>query len=227
MPPERLLQGTLLIALYTIRSERHLAEQLRYNMIFHWFLEMDMVKAPFDAGTFSHNRERLMKHEAAERFFEEIRAMMRAKRLLSHEHFTVGGTMIDAWASTKSFKRKGSDNQTPPDDPGNPTIDFRGEKRSNDTHASTTDPESHRMRKGNGNGNGRKAKLSFMGHALMENRKGLIVDFRISEANGRAERAVALQMVEESIPSKRSITLGSERFQHRFCERFLSLNGNL
>ena len=207
VPPERLLKGTLLIALYTIRSERHLAEQLRYNMLFRWFLDMDMVEAPFDASTFSQNRERLMKHEAAERFFEEVVALMRSKRLLSHEHFTVDGTMIDAWASLKSFKRKDDDDPSPPDDPGNPTVNFRGEKRSNETHASTTDPESRLMRKGNG----KEAKLSFMGHALMENRNGLLVDFRISEANGRAERAVALQMIEESVSSKRRVTLGADR----------------
>jgi transposase len=208
VPPERLLKGLLLMALYTVRSERQLSEQTRYNMLFRWFLDMDMVEEVFDPSTFSQNRERLLEHEVATEFLQDTVAQAQRAHLMSRDHFTVDGSMIDAWASLKSFKRKdGSDKKPPPDDPGNPSVDFHGEKRTNETHASTTDPEAKLMRKGMG----KEAKLSFLAHALMENRNGLLVDFRVSEANGRAEREEALRMVGETLPGDRRITLAGDK----------------
>jgi transposase len=206
IPPERLLKASLLMALYTVRSERLFCEQLDYNLLFRWFLDMDMTEASFDHSTFSRNRERLLKHNLAGAFFAEIVQQARAARLMSDDHFTVDGTLIEAWASLKSFRRKdGSDNQ-PPDDPGNPTVNFHGEKRSNETHESSTDPESRLARKGNG----KEAKLSYAAHALMENRNGLVVDLRISEANGRAEPTTALAMLAD-VPTKGRITVAADK----------------
>jgi transposase len=215
IPPERLLKATLLMALYTVRSERSFCEQLGYNLLFRWFLDMDMVEPSFDHSTFSRNRERLIEHDVAKQFFGQVVRQARAAKLMSEEHFTVDGTLIEAWASLKSFKPKDAakndttkkDDQAPPDDPGNPTVNFRGEKRSNATHASTTDPEAKLMRKGNG----KEAKLSFSAHSLMENRNGLLVDLRIAEANGRAECEVALQMLDEELPGTRRITLAADK----------------
>jgi transposase len=209
VPPERLLKSMLLIAFYSVRSERQFCEQLRYNMLFRWFLDMDMVEDVFDASTFSQNRDRLLEHDVAGEFLRQVVAQAKGAHLMSRDHFTVDGTMIEAWASLKSFKRKDArdDDQSSPDDPGNPTVNFHGEKRSNETHASTTDPEAKLARKGAN----REAKLSFMAHALMENRNGLIVDFRVSEANGRAEREQALVMVERSVTGERRITLGADK----------------
>jgi transposase len=209
VPPERLLKSMLLIALYSVRSERQFCEQLQYNMLFRWFLDMDMVEGVFDASTFSQNRDRLLEHDVAGEFLRQVVAQARAAHLMSRDHFTVDGSMIEAWASLKSFKRKDAkdDDQPPPDDPGNPTVNFHGERRSNETHASTTDAEAKLARKGNQ----REAKLSFMAHALMENRNGLIVDFRVSEANGRAEREEALRMVGQTLIGERRITLGADK----------------
>ena len=209
VPPERLLKSMLLIALYSVRSERQFCEQLRYNMLFRWFLDMDMVEAVFDASTFSQNRDRLLEHDVAGKLLRQVVAQAQTAHLMSRDHFTVDWSMIEAWASLKSFKRtdEKADDRTPPDDPGNPTVNFHGEKRSNQTHASTTDPEAKLARKGNN----REAKLSFMAHALMENRNGLIVDFRVSEANGRAEREQALLMVGQTLVGERRITLGADK----------------
>lgn len=182
VPPERLLKGQLLIALYTIRSERQLGEQLQYNLLFRWFLDMDMLEPAFDASTYSRNRDRLMSHDVATAFFAAVRD--HAQDLMSQEHFSVDGTRIEAWASLKSFRRKGDD-----DDDNNRWGSFRGERRSNETHESKTDPESRLMRKGDG----QPAKLSFMGHALVENRHGLLVDLHVSTATGYAERTVAIE----------------------------------
>jgi transposase len=207
IPPERLLKASLLMAFYTVRSERLFCEQLGYNLLFRWFLDMDMTEASFDHSTFSRNRERLLKHDLAGAFFAEIVQQARRARLMSDDHFTVDGTLIEAWASLKSFRRKdGSDQQSPPDDPGNPTVNFHGEKRSNETHESTTDPESRLARKGNG----KEAKLSYAGHALMENRNGLLADIRISEANGRAEPQTALEML-ANVPTKGRITAAGDK----------------
>lgn len=207
IPPERLLKGSLLMALYTLRSERQLCEQLNYNMMFRWFMDMDMVEPSFNHSVFSKNRERLLKHDTAGVFFREVVDTARWQGLVSAEHFTVDGTLIDAWASLKSFKRKDSSPSDPPDDPGNPTVNFHGEKRCNDTHESTTDPEARLMRKGKG----KEAKLSFMGHALMENRHGLLVDLQISEANGTAERTVALDMLDANRAKERRATVGGDK----------------
>lgn len=202
VPPERLLKGMLLIALYSVRSERQLGEQLHYNLLFRWFLDMDMVEAPFDATAFTHNRDRLMEHEVGARFLALIVEQARRGRLLSAEHFSVDGTLIESWASAKSFRPKGDD-----DDDNNGWSDFSGKKRSNETHESKTDPEAKLWRKGRG----RESKLSYMGHALMENRNGLLVDFAVTEANGRAERDAAVAMLNASVPGGRRITLGADR----------------
>ena len=187
MPPERLLKASLLIALYSVRSERAFCEQLDYNLLFRWFLQMDLCEPSFDATTFTKNRERFLQFDLGQQLFDEVVGRAHERDLLSDEHFTVDGTLIEACASLKSFKRKdGEPPKTTDDDPGNPSVDFHGEKRSNATHQSTTDPESRLMKKGKG----KEAKLSFMGHALMENRNGLLVDFQITAATGTAERDV-------------------------------------
>ena len=201
VPPERLLKGQLLMALYSIRSERQLCEQLQYNLLFRWFLDMDMLESAFDATTYSQNRERLMKHEVAARFFAAVRDQ--AQDLMSREHFTVDGTLIEAWGSLKSFRPKGEDKD---DHDANGWGDFRGQRRGNDTHASTTDPEARLMRKGNG----QPAKLSYMGHALVENRHGLLVDLQVSAATGYAERDIARRMLEAADRAVRS-TVGADR----------------
>ena len=198
VPPERLLKSLLLIALHSIRSERQFCEQLEYNLLFRWFVDMDMLEAAFDASTFSKNRERLMEHEVAALFFATIREQ--ASALMSGDHFSVDGTLLEAWASMKSFRPKDDD-----DSDNNGWGDFRGQKRSNETHESKTDPEAKLMRKGNG----REAKLSFAAHALMENRNGLLVDLAVSEANGTCERETALSMLEEHAPS--GATVGADR----------------
>ena len=211
IPPERLLKATLLMALYTIRSERLFCEQLDYNLLYRWFLDMNMDEASFDHSTFSRNRARLIEHDVAKAFFHKVVEQARKARLMSDEHFTVDGTLIEAWASLKSFKRKDrsepKDGNPPADDPGNPSVDFHGEKRSNETHESTTDSEARLMRKSKGT----TARLSYSGHSLMENRNGLLVDFRIAQANGHAERETALQMVDESLPGRKRITLGADK----------------
>jgi len=213
VPPERLLKATLLMAFYTIRSERLFCEQLAYNMLFRWFLDMDNSEGPFDHSTFSQNRDRLLKHEVAGKFFAEIIAQARDRGLMSDDHFTVDGTLIEAWASLKSFKKK-EDSKSDDDSknggpwkPSNPDVNFKNETRSNETHQSTTDPESKLARKGNG----KEAKLSFCGNALMENRNGLIADFLILPATGMAEREAALQMLDRTVPGTKRITLGADK----------------
>jgi transposase len=207
IPPERLLKATLLMALYTIRSERQFCEQLDYNLLYRWFLDMDMTESSFDATVFTHNRTRLIAHDVAGEFFRAVVEQARAAQLMSSEHFTVDGTLIEAAASLKSFKKKDGDDTKPPDDPGNPSVDFHGEKRTNETHESTTDPDAKLMRKSNGT----TAKLSYSAHALMENRNGLLVDFQIDVADGLAERRMALAMLDESLPGNRRITLGGDK----------------
>lgn len=209
IPPERLLKATVLMALYSVRSERLLCEQLGYNLLFRWFLDMDMIEPAPDHSTFSRNRERLLGHDVAGEFFRGVVELARRERLMSDEHFTVDGTLIEAMASLKSFRPKGEDKDDGggPGDPGNRWVDFHGEKRSNETHESKTDPEAKLMRKGQG----KEAKLSFSAHALMENRNGLLVDFRVGEANGRAEREIALQMIDEALPGDGPITLGADK----------------
>ena len=207
VPPERLLKATLLMALYTVRSERMFCEQLDYNLLFRWFLDMDMVESSFDATAFSHNRARLLAHDVAGQFFRPVVEQARADNLMSHEHFTVDGTLIEAWASVKSFRPKDGGDPPAPDDRGNPTVNFRGEKRRNETHRSTTDPHARLARKGVG----KEAKLAYSAHALMENRHGLLVDFQLDSADGRAERRNALAMLDASLPGARRVTLGADR----------------
>lgn len=186
VPPERLLKSMVLIALFSVRSDVQFCEQLRYNMLFRWFLDMDLMEKPFDASTFSKNRDRLLKHEVADRFFAAVVEHAHAKDLLSREHFSVDGTLIEAWGSFKSFRPKVGDDQD-----NNGFVDFRGQRRKNDTHESKTDPDARLWRKGHSQG----AKLSHMGHVLMENRHGLVVDAEVTEASGTAEREAALEML--------------------------------
>jgi transposase len=210
IPPERLLKACLLIALYTIRSERQLCEQLEYNLLFRWFLDMSMEEEVFNPSVFAKNKERLMEAEVAKRFFEEVVAQARGARLMSADHFTVDGTLIEAWASMKSFRSKNekSKDRRPPDDPGNPTVDFHGEKRSNETHQSTTDPEARLAKKGKG----KEAKLAFSAHVLMENRNGLCANIHLVEATGIAEREQALAMIQaERNQGRQPKTLGADK----------------
>jgi transposase len=208
IPPERLLKSMVLMALYSVRSERLLCEQLGYNLLFRWFLDMDMIEPAPDHSTFSRNRERLLEHDVAGEFFRAVVEQARREKLMSDEHFTVDGTLIEAMASLKSFRSKNDkDDGKGRSDDGNRWVDFHGEKRSNETHESKTDPEAKLMRKGLG----KEAKLSYSAHALMENRNGLLVDLRVGEANGRAEREIALQMLDEALSGNRSITLGADK----------------
>jgi transposase len=206
IPPERLLKATVLMALYTVRSERQFCEQLNYNLLFRWFLDMDMTEQGWEHSSFTRNRERLLKHDVASKFFYAVVEQAKRERLTSSEHFTVDGTLIEAWASLKSFKNKDGVGKEPPDDPGNPTVDFRGENRSNDTHASTTDPEARLAKKSKG----KEAKLSYSAHALMENRNGLLIDFRVDQADGQAEWRNALTMLEQ-VAGARRITVGGDK----------------
>lgn len=209
IPPERLLKASLLMAFYSVRSERLFCEQLDYNILFRWFLDMNMDEPSFDHSTFSKNRDRLIAHDVGREFLATIVAQAKTHGLMSDEHFTVDGTLIEAWASLKSFRKKNenSEDRPPPDDPGNPSVDFHNEKRSNETHESTTDPESRLAKKGRG----KEAKLSYSQHALMENRNGLLVDLRIAEADGIAERQVALEMIEQRLPRTTRITVGGDK----------------
>jgi transposase len=207
IPPERLLKSMLLMALYSVRSERQFCEQLNYNLLFRWFLDMDMVEDSFVPTVFTHNRDRLIIHDTAGAFLRAIVEQARNAKLMSADHFTVDGTLIESWASLKSFKKKGDDDKTPPDDPGNPTVDFHGEKRSNDTHESTTDPDAKLARKGKG----KEAKLSYSAHALIENRNGLLLDLQMDVADGHAERRNALEMLDNNLPGQRRITVGGDK----------------
>lgn len=221
IPPERLLKSMVLMALYSVRSERLFCEQLDYNMLFRWFLDMNLEEKSFDHSTFSQNRDRLLQHDVSGQFFRGVVAEARTAGLMSDEHFTVDGTLIEAWASIKTFRRKDDDGQDPPDDPGNPTVNFRGEKRSNQTHQSTTDPEAKLARKGNG----KEAKLCYSGHALMENRNGLVVDIQIDEANGTAERTNAIEMLSKREGDKRITVAGDKGYDTKgFVEDCRRLN---
>lgn len=202
VPPEQLLKGSLLMALYSVRSERQFCEQLEYNLLFRWFLDMDMLEDAFDPSAFSHNRERLMEHDVAAQFFAAVRD--EGRELMSRDHFSVDGTLIEAWASRKSFRPKGEKAGA---NDNNGWADFRGQTCRNQTHRSKTDPEARLMRKGHS----QEAKLSFGGHALIENRNGLLVDLRISQATGYAEREVALEMLYPQRRRHGLITVGADR----------------
>ncbi len=204
--PERLLKATLLIALYSVRSDRLFCEMLDYNMLFRWFLDMELEEASFDHSTFSKNRQRLIEHDIAKRFFAGAVNEARAQRLLSDEHFTVDGTLIESWASFKSLKRK--DGEPPKSGPdGTGMVDFRGEKRSNATHESSTDPDAKLMRKGNG----QPAKLSFGAHALMENRSGLLIDVAITDSTLFEPKAAAPMLDRRRRAREGMKTLGADK----------------
>lgn len=205
--PERLLRALLLQVLYSVRSERLLMEQLEYNLLFRWFVGLNMDDRVWDATTFSKNRERLLRGEIAEEFFAAVLELARRKELLSDEHFTVDGTMVEGWASMKSFQPKDKTGRGPtdkPDDPGNPTVDFHGQKRSNETHQSTTDSDLRLFKKSDG----QAAKLAYQGHVLMENRNGLVVNAELTRASGTAERETALLLLGQ--PRKR-VTLAADK----------------
>jgi transposase len=203
IPPEKLLRAQLLQVLYSVRSERQLMEQLDYNLLFRWFVGLNMDDAVWDPTVFTKNRQRLLDGEVAMAFLERVVAQARRRGLLSGEHFTVDGTLLEAWAGLKSFKRKG-ETPRPPDDPGNPTVNFHGEKRSNDTHGSTTDPDARLARKGDT----REAKLSYAGHAVIDNRHGLVVNAVATPATGTAERDAAIEMA-SALPD--GATLGADK----------------
>lgn len=204
VPPEHLLKAMLLQAFYSIRSERQFCERLQYDLLFKWFLGLNIADPVFDHSTFSKNRDRLLEHDVAGAFFEAIRSEARRRHLLSSEHFTVDGTLLEAWASLKSVQPRDDDGEPPSGK--NPDVDFRGQRRTNDTHASATDPEALLARKGNG----QEAKLSYAGHVLMENRHGLIVDIMLTQADGRAERRAALEMLDRQERPQR-VTLGADK----------------
>jgi len=205
IPPEQLLRALLLQVLYTVRSERLLIEQLEYNLLFRWFVGLGMDEPIWDHSTFSKNRDRLLRGDIADAFFAEVLGEARTHGLLSDEHFTVDGTLLEAWASHKSFRPKDEDAPPPSGNPKNPAVNFRGERRKNDTHASTTDPDARLYRKGDG----QPARLVYMGHVLMENRSGLVVDTEVTPADGYGERHAALTMV-EAVPGDR-VTLGGDK----------------
>ena len=205
IPPEKLLRAQLIQMLYSIRSERLLMEEIDYSMLFRWFVGMNLDEPVWDPTVFTKNRNRLLEGDVAREFLAKVVGQAQAKGLTSDEHFTVDGTLIEAWASLKSFQRKDQKN-TPPDDPGNSTVDFHGEKRSNQTHESTTDPDALLARKGNG----KEAKLSYNGNLLMENRNGLIITTELFQANGTAERDAALVMLEQ-LPGEKGGDGGSRQ----------------
>jgi transposase len=206
VPPEQLLKATVLMALYSIRSERAFCERLNYDLLFKWFLGMRIDERAFDATTFSKNRQRLLDHEIADRFFALVVDQARLRRYLSSEHVSVDGTLLEAWASHKSFKPKGGPGGTPPAG-RNAEANFHGERRTNETHQSTTDPEARMARKSNATA----AKLSYAGHLLMEHRNALIVDIDLTEATGHAERDAALGMLGRQPPRARRRTVAGDK----------------
>lgn len=203
--PEKLLRAQMLQMLYSVRSERLLMEEIDYSILFRWFIGLNLDEEVWDATSFTKNRDRLLEADVAKQFLAEVVELARTRGLVSDEHFSVDGTLLEAWASLKSYQRK-EGKPAPPDDPGNPTVNFHGEKRSNHTHESKTDPEARLARKGNG----KEAKLSYSGNLLVENRNGLIVDAMAWEANGRAERDTALLMLEQ-IPGDHAVTAGGDK----------------
>ena len=204
IPPEQLLRALLIQSLYTVRSERLLMEEIDYSVLFRWFIGLGMDDPIWSPTTFSKNRDRLLTSDIAAAFFDAVLGQARAADLLSDEHFTVDGTLLDSWASLKSFRRTDEDQTTPPDDPGNPTVNFHGEARRNDTHQSTTDPDAQLARKGPG----KEAKLSYAGHVLLDNRHGLVSNVCVTAATGTAEREAALVLLAEA---PRATTVGGDK----------------
>jgi transposase len=208
IPPESLLKASLLIALYSVRSERQFCERLEYDLLFKWFLDQDINTPAFDASTFSKNRQRLLDHDVAQQFFAAVLAEARGRELLSDDHFTVDGTLLEAWASMKSVQPQDRDGHDGPSGGfKNPDVDYRGERRRNETHASRTDPQALLMRKGRG----KETRLCYAGHVLMENRNGLIVDIELTQATGTAEREAALRMLDRWERNQRRLTLGADK----------------
>lgn len=206
IPPEKLLRALLLQMLYSIRSERLLVEELDYNILYRWFVGLSLDDPIWDATTFTKNRDRLLDGDVADAFFAEVLAAIRADGLLSDEHFTVDGTLLEAWASHKSFTPKGGAAR-PPDDPKNPTVNFHGQTRRNDTHQSTTDPDARLYKKAVG----REAKLGYLAHLLTENRHGLIIDTAVTAASGTAERDAAIAMLGELPLTTRRLTVAADK----------------
>jgi transposase len=206
VPPEQLLKATVLMAMYSIRSERAFCERLNYDLLFKWFLDLPIDAKAFDASTFSKNRQRLLDHEIADRFFALVVAQAKLRRYVSSEHFSVDGTLLEAWASQKSFRRRDT-RPEPPDDPGNPSVNFRGEARKNDTHQSTTDPDARLYRKSRSSA----FQLSYLGHVLVENRSGLSVGARVSEATPQGEWEMAVEMLQQVKAPSRRVTVGADR----------------
>jgi len=208
IPPEKLLRAMLLQAFYSIRSERLLMERLEYDLLFRWFVGIGVDDAAWDHSVFSKNRDRLLEGDIAAKFLAAVLARPKVKKLLSSDHFSVDGTLIEAWASMKSVKAKDGSGEPPAQGGGrNAEADFHGQKRSNDTHASTTDPDARLYRKGKG----KETKLCFIGHGLMENRHGLLVDACLTLADGHAERVAALHMIEPRADRPTAITLGADK----------------
>jgi transposase len=207
IPPEKLLRAMLLQAFYSIRSERLLMERLEYDLLFRWFVGIGVDDAAWDHSTFSKNRDRLLEGDIAAKFLAAVLSQPRVKKLLSTEHFSVDGTLIEAWASMKSFRPKEGTGEPPADGGRNEEADFHGKKRSNETHASTTDPDARLYRKGKG----KEAKLCFIGHGLMENRSGLVVSTCLTGADGHAERVAALHLMEPYAERPRRVTLGGDK----------------
>lgn len=205
IPPEHLLKASLLIALYSIRSERQFCERLRYDLLFKWFLDLNIMDESFNYSVFSKNKDRLLEHQVAREFLVKVIEEARRRHLLSQDHFTVDGTLLEAWASLKSFHPK-DEGKPPTGGEKNPSVDFHGQQRTNDTHESTTDAETRLARKGSG----KEAKLCFAGHVLMENRNGLVVDMTLTQATGTAEREAALAMLTH-VPGDHRITLGADK----------------
>ncbi len=209
IPPEKLLRAMLLQAFYSIRSERLLMERLEYDLLFRWFVGIGVDDAVWDHSVFSKNRDRLLEGDIAAKFLSAVLAQPQVTKLLSGDHFSVDGTLIEAWASMKSVKPRDGSDEPPAEGGGgrNAEADFRGQKRSNETHASTTDPDARLYRKGQG----KEAKLCFMGHGLMENRHGLLIDACLTLADGHAERVAALHMIEPHADRPQAITLGADK----------------
>ncbi len=206
IPPEQLLRALLLQMLYSVRSERLLTEEIDYNILFRWFVGLNLDDEVWDATVFTKNRNRLLEAEVAKDFLALVVEQAREQGWASDEHFSVDGSLLEAWASAKSFQRKNQKGWPPPEDPGNPTVDYRGEQRSNETHESKSDPQALLARKGAG----KEAKLSYSGNLLVENRNGLIVSSRVWEATGIAERYAALEMLQE-LPGIGRVTVGGDK----------------
>jgi transposase len=209
VPPEQLLRALLLQALYTVRSERQLMEQLDYNLLFRWFVGLGIDDPVWSPTTFTKNRDRLLNGDIAAAFFEAVLQHAQAARLLSSEHFTVDGTLLEAWASHKSFRPR--DEEPPTEGGGNPSVDFRGERRTNATHRSTTDPEARLYKKARQ----AEARLAYLGHVLMEHRSGLIVGATVTAADGHGERAAAVQMLQARGGGHRITVAGDKAYDTR------------